>query len=237
MKSTTAGGTNSPDASRRPGWRSTQSCRAKPSFVAGASPGPDVLKVLVAQGVVAQQVRLALRQGEQGRPLPAGQDGPGQPRLPELADQALPTFLLDAECGPAPVFPELLQELRPRQRSLLPTNSAPKVFMSAAARTLPTPKSRSMSRRVRSGRSSCSSWLMTSGMARSHRGFAGTVEVLQRQVPAVPAGGVVNGVRAGDVGRDVDPLHDPSVAAPGRLCRPARRPGRRRFRAGWRPPS
>ena len=43
-------------------------------LVAGASPGPDVLKVLVAQGVVAQQVRLALRQGEQGRPLPAGQE-------------------------------------------------------------------------------------------------------------------------------------------------------------------
>ena len=44
-------------------------------LVVGASPGPDVLQVLVAQGVVAQQVRLALRQGEQGRPLPAGQDG------------------------------------------------------------------------------------------------------------------------------------------------------------------
>ena len=29
MKSTTAGGTNSPGASRRPGWRSTHSCSAK----------------------------------------------------------------------------------------------------------------------------------------------------------------------------------------------------------------
>ena len=44
-------------------------------LVAGASPGRDVLQVLVAQGVVPQQVRLALRQGEQGRPLPARQDG------------------------------------------------------------------------------------------------------------------------------------------------------------------
>ena len=39
-------------------------------LVAGASPGPDVLQVLVAQRVVPQQVRLAVRQGEQGRPLP-----------------------------------------------------------------------------------------------------------------------------------------------------------------------
>ena len=44
-------------------------------LVAGAPPHTDVLQVLVAQGVVPQQVRLALRQGEQGRPLPAGQDG------------------------------------------------------------------------------------------------------------------------------------------------------------------
>ena len=44
-------------------------------LVAGTPPGPDVLQVFVAQGVVAQQVRLALRKGKQGRPLPAGQDG------------------------------------------------------------------------------------------------------------------------------------------------------------------
>ena len=36
---------------------------------AGTPPGPDVLQVFVAQGVVAQQVRLALRKGKQGRPL------------------------------------------------------------------------------------------------------------------------------------------------------------------------
>ena len=54
-------------------------------LVAGAPPGPDVLQVLVAQGVVAQQVRLALRQGEQGRPLPAGQDGsPCHSRSPDV---------------------------------------------------------------------------------------------------------------------------------------------------------
>ena len=39
------------------------------------APEADVLQVFVAQGVVAQQVRLALRKGKQGRPLPAGQDG------------------------------------------------------------------------------------------------------------------------------------------------------------------
>ena len=44
-------------------------------LVAGTPPGPDVVQVFLAQGVVAQQVRLALRKGKQGRPLPAGQDG------------------------------------------------------------------------------------------------------------------------------------------------------------------
>ena len=44
-------------------------------LVAVTPPDPDVLQVLVAQRVVAQQVRLALRKGKQGRPLPAGQDG------------------------------------------------------------------------------------------------------------------------------------------------------------------
>ena len=42
-------------------------------LVAGAPPGPDVLQVLIAQSVVPQQIRLTLRQSEQGRPLPAGQ--------------------------------------------------------------------------------------------------------------------------------------------------------------------
>ena len=39
-----------------------------------------------------------------------------------------------------------------------------------------------MSRRVSRVRSSFSSWLMASGMARSHRGFAGTVQVLTSEV-------------------------------------------------------
>ena len=68
-----------------PGWRSTHSCRAKPSLFVAASPSPDVQKVLVAQGVVAQQVRVALRQGEQGRPLPAERNGPRLPRGPSAA--------------------------------------------------------------------------------------------------------------------------------------------------------
>ena len=37
-------------------------------LVAGTPPGPDVLQVFVAQGVVAQQVGLALRKGKQGPP-------------------------------------------------------------------------------------------------------------------------------------------------------------------------
>ena len=54
-----------------------------------------------------------------------------------------------------------------------PVISAPKVCMRVAARAVETPKSRSMSRRVSRVRSSFSSWLMASGMARSHRGLAG----------------------------------------------------------------
>ena len=117
----------------------------------------------------------------------------------------------------------------------LPTSSAPKVFMSAAARTLPTPKSRSMSRRVRSGRSSCSSWLMASGMARSHRGFAGTLQVLTASRRTDRLAAACTGSR----GR-CRPGRRPTVRrAGGRtwpVVRPAqRRGGRRRFRAGWRP--
>ena len=68
----------------------------------------------------------------------------------------------------------------------MPTSSAPKVFIGAAARTFPTPKSRSMSRRLSRSRSSCSSCPMASGMARSHRGLRGHRAGPQRQVAAVP---------------------------------------------------
>ena len=44
-------------------------------LVAGAPARLDVLQVFVAQRVVAQQVRLVLRERKQGRPLSAGQDG------------------------------------------------------------------------------------------------------------------------------------------------------------------
>ena len=44
---------------------------------------------------------------------------PGHPRLPEFGDQAIPTFHFAAEGGPGPVFPELAEELRPGQRSLV----------------------------------------------------------------------------------------------------------------------
>ena len=57
----------------------------------------------------------------------------------------------------------------------LPVISARKVCIRVAARAVETPKSCSMSRRVRKVRSRFSNWLMASGMARSHRGLAGTV--------------------------------------------------------------
>ena len=63
MKSTTAGGTNSPGASRRPGVAEHAQLQREAQLVAGTPPGPDVLQVFVAQGVVAQQVGLALRKG------------------------------------------------------------------------------------------------------------------------------------------------------------------------------
>ena len=49
--------------------------------------------------------------------------------------------------------------------------------MRVAARAVETPKSRSMSRRVRRVRSSFSSWLMASGMASNHRGLGGILVV------------------------------------------------------------
>ena len=77
---------------------------------------------------------------------------------------------------------------------------------------------------------------MASGMARSHRGFAGTVEVLSAKWP--PGRPVV--AWTGSRGRR-PPRRRPVV---GRACgrvwpavvRPARRRVRRRFRAGWMPP-
>ena len=65
--------------------------------------------------------------------------------------------------------------------------------MSAAARTLPTPKSCSMSRRVRSCRSKFSSWLMASGDGEQPPGLRGHRAAPQRQVAAGPAGGGVDG--------------------------------------------
>ena len=117
----------------------------------------------------------------------------------------------------------------------MPVISPPKVCISVAALAFDTPKSRSMSRRVSRVRSSCSSWLMASGMERSHRGFAGTCR------SSAPGGQRAAGrrrerVRAGGVGQDVDPPRDAPVAPPGRLCvrLDVGVASRRRFRAGWR---
>ena len=44
-------------------------------LVAGTPPGPDVLQVVIAQGVVAPPVHLTWRKGKRGRSLPACQNG------------------------------------------------------------------------------------------------------------------------------------------------------------------
>ena len=46
-------------------------------------------------------------------------EDPGLPGLPQLADEPCSSLLLDAERRPAPALPKLLQELRPRQGSLV----------------------------------------------------------------------------------------------------------------------
>ena len=75
-----------------------------------------------------------------------------------------------------------------------------------------------MSRRVSRVRSSCSSWLMASGMESSHRGFAGTVQLLTAGRRTGRLGGGVNGFARIDVGQDVDPPPDAPLAPRGRLC-------------------
>ena len=99
MKSTTAGGTNSPGASKRPG-RSTHSLQREAQLVAGTPPGSDVLQVFVAQGVVAQQVGLALRKGKQGRPCrsPTALSRAGPPARVFSQSLDLQRDALRAEC-------------------------------------------------------------------------------------------------------------------------------------------
>ena len=75
--------------------------------------------------------------------------------------------------------------------------------MSAVARTLPTPKSRSMSRRVEERPVELLELADGVGDGEQPPGFAGTVEVLSSRSADGPAGGGVDGVRAGDVGQDV----------------------------------
>ena len=58
---------------------------------------------------------------------------------------------------------------------------------------------------------------MALGMARSQRGFAGTVEILQRRVGRRAGWGRRGRARSGDVGRGVDPPADAPVAPPDRL--------------------
>ena len=50
---------------------------------------------------------------------------PGQPRLPEPGQEPLPAFFFAAEGGPGPVFPELAEEFRPGQRSLVAGHLGP----------------------------------------------------------------------------------------------------------------
>ena len=50
----------------RPDMHTRRPMQREVQLVAGTPPSPDVLQVFLAQGVVAQQVRLALRKGKQG---------------------------------------------------------------------------------------------------------------------------------------------------------------------------
>ena len=84
----------------------------------------------------------------------------------------------------------------------LPTSSAPNVFMRAAARTLPTPKPLDVAAREQGPVELFELADGVAEMARSHRGFAGTVEVLQRQVGRRAGWGRRGRVRTGDVGRE-----------------------------------
>ena len=110
-----------------------------------------------------------------------------------------------APCGARPVFPELII-------------SAPKVCMRVAARVaaraVETPKSRSMSRRVRRVRSSFSSWLMASGMARSHRGLGGTSDPGQPVAP-VQVGTISSAYVFRQVSRRFYIMKDPGPFLPG----------------------
>ena len=103
-----------------------------------------------------------------------------EPGLLEFGDQARASLLLDAEGSPAAA---LLQEPIRGSVFWLPTNSAPKFFMTAAPRTLPTPKSRSISPRVSRVRSSSSGWLMASG------GWRGAIGISQAPSRSSEPGG------------------------------------------------
>ena len=59
-----------------PGVTQDAQLQREAQLVARPPPGGDVLQILVAQRVVAQQLRLVLWQREESRPLPAGQNRP-----------------------------------------------------------------------------------------------------------------------------------------------------------------
>ena len=141
---------------------------------------------------------------------------PGQAGLPELGEQVLASFLLDAEHGPPPMLLELLQEPGPRERLLVADELGPEgrhegggAHLADAEEPLDVP-----------AREQSPVELLDladgGGDGEKPPGLAGTAEVLSaRGRRAVWRRG--RG-RAGDGGRDVDPPADAPVALPGRLC-------------------
>ena len=108
---------------------------------------------------------------------------PDDPSLPELGHQAGPAFLLAAERGPALVLLEPPQEPGPGQSPLVAGHLGAEHLHQRRRPGLRHAEEPLAVRRVSGVRSSCSSWLMSSGMESSHRGFAGTVQFLKRGWP------------------------------------------------------
>ena len=78
MKSTTGARHEFARRQQAPGVTQDAELQREAQLVARPAPGGDVLQILVAQRVVAQQLRLVLWQREDSRPLPAGQNRPAR---------------------------------------------------------------------------------------------------------------------------------------------------------------
>ena len=149
---------------------------------------------------------------------------PVRPGLPELGEQALAPLLLVAERRPAAVLLGLLQELGPPGASAgLPTSSAPRGLHEGGGAHLADAEEPLDVAAREEGPIELLELAVASGMARSHRGCAGTVEVLSARGPPGRRRGRV---RAGGGGRDADPPADAPVPRLGRLSVRLEAPGR-----------